>query len=136
MIFIKYYLLILPLFVAVCVILLPRLTCGLYLVLSLKPGATRKARGEAGPSRPSGRTLGREYYQTIKDTALLTLAPHLLSCIVVAPCPRFRSLARISSLPPSQSLARSLSLTPFLLISCIAFSPLASSTWHGGSAPR
>ena len=37
----KYCLLILPLFVAICEIWLPRLTYSVYLVLSLKPGATR-----------------------------------------------------------------------------------------------
>ena len=36
----KYRLLILPLFVAICEIWLPGLTYSVYLVLSLKPGAT------------------------------------------------------------------------------------------------
>ena len=36
----KHYILILPLFVAICDIWLPRLTYGVYLVLFLKPGAT------------------------------------------------------------------------------------------------
>ena len=36
----KYCLLILPLFVAICEIWLPGLTYGVYLILSLKPGAT------------------------------------------------------------------------------------------------
>jgi hypothetical protein len=40
MLYIKHCLLILPLFVAICVIWLSRLTYGVYLVLSLKPGAT------------------------------------------------------------------------------------------------
>jgi hypothetical protein len=38
--YIKHCHLILPLFVAMCEILLPRLTYGVYLVLFLKPGAT------------------------------------------------------------------------------------------------
>ena len=37
----KYYLLVLPLFVAICEICLPRLTYSVYLVLSLKRGATK-----------------------------------------------------------------------------------------------
>ena len=37
----KYCLLILPLFVAICEIWLPGLTYSVYLVLSLKPGATK-----------------------------------------------------------------------------------------------
>jgi len=37
----KHCLLILPLFVAICEIWLPRLTYGVYLVLFLKPGATK-----------------------------------------------------------------------------------------------
>ena len=40
MLYIKHCLLILPLFVAICEICLPGLTYGVYLVLSLKPGAT------------------------------------------------------------------------------------------------
>ena len=40
MLFIKHCLLILPLFVAICEVGLPELTYGVYLVLSLKPGAT------------------------------------------------------------------------------------------------
>ena len=40
MLYIEHCLLILPLFVAICEIWLPRLTYGVYLVLSLKPGAT------------------------------------------------------------------------------------------------
>ena len=40
MLYIEHCLLILPLFVAICEIWLPRLTYGVYLVLFLKPGAT------------------------------------------------------------------------------------------------
>ena len=40
--YIKHYLLILPLFVAICVIWLPRLTYGVYLVLFLKLGAIKR----------------------------------------------------------------------------------------------
>ena len=52
MLYIKHYLLILPLFVAIREIWLPGLTYGVYLILSLKSGAT-----EVGQEKTEGGTL-------------------------------------------------------------------------------